>query len=107
MGHSMGGAGAYYLAMKYPERWAAIAVLAPAAFGLDPHGLSKIPKMPVMVVHGDMDTAVPVSLSRTWVDVMKSLKMKHQYIEVPGGDHGSVITSHQPDVFAFFAKYSR
>ena len=54
-----------------------------------------------------MDTAVPVSLSRSWADVMKSLKMKYQYIEVPGGDHGSVITSHQSDVFAFFAKHSR
>jgi predicted esterase len=107
MGHSMGGAGTYYLAVKYPEKWAAIAVLAPAAFSLDPNSLSKIPKMPVMVVHGDMDTAVPVSLSRTWVETMKSLKMTNQYIEVPGGDHGSVITSHQREVFAFFAKHSR
>lgn len=38
---------------------------------------------------------------------MKSLKMTDQYIEVPGGDHGSVIASHQADVFAFFAKHSR
>ncbi|HEY7185249.1 MAG TPA: alpha/beta hydrolase [Vicinamibacterales bacterium] len=107
MGHSMGGAGTYYLGVKYPEKWAALAVLAPAAFGLDPNSLSKIPKMPVMVVHGDMDTAVPVSLSRTWVETMKSLKMKYEYIEVPGGDHGSVITSHQREVFAFFAKHSK
>jgi predicted peptidase len=107
MGHSMGGAGTYYLAVKYPEKWAAIAALAPAAFSLDPNSLSKIPKMPAMVVHGDMDTAVPVSLSRTWVETMKSLKMPHEYIEVPGGDHGSVITSHQREVFAFFAKHSR
>ena len=107
MGHSMGGAGTYYLAVKYPERWAAIATLAPAAFGLDPNSLSKIPKMPVMVVHGDMDTAVPVALSRTWVETMKGLTMTHQYIEVPGGDHGSVIGSHQAEIFAFFAKYSK
>jgi predicted peptidase len=107
MGHSMGGAGTYYLAVKYPKQWAAIAVLAPAAFSLDPNSLAKIPKTPVMVVHGDMDTAVPVSLSRTWVEVMTSLKIPHQYIEVPGGDHGSVITSHQAEVFAFFAKHKR
>ena len=107
MGHSMGGAGTYYLAVKYPERWAAIAVLAPAAFSLDPQSLARIPKTPVMVVHGDMDTAVPVSLSRTWVEVMKSLRMPHEYIEVPGGDHGSVITSHQAAVFTFFAKHKR
>ena len=107
MGHSMGGAGTYYLAVKYPKQWAAIAVLAPAAFSLDPNSLATIPKMPVLVVHGDMDTAVPVSLSRTWVEVMTSLKIPHQYIEVPGGDHGSVITSHQAEVFAFFAKHKR
>jgi predicted esterase len=107
MGHSMGGAGTYYLAMKYPERWAGIAVLAPAAFDLDPNSFAKIPKMPVMVIHGDMDTLVPVSLSRNWVEVMKSLKVPHQYIEVAGGDHGSVITSHQTELFAFFGKHKR
>ena len=107
MGHSMGGAGTYYLAVKQPKHWAAIAALAPAAFSLDPNSLAKIPKMPVMVVHGDMDTAVPVSLSRNWVEVMKSLNMTYQYIEVPGGDHGSVITSHQAEIFAFFAKHKR
>jgi len=107
MGHSIGGAGTYYLAVKDPERWAAIAVLAPAAFQLDPNSLAKIPKMPVMVVHGDMDTAVPVALSRRWTDMMKSLKMDYQYIEVPGGDHGTVISSHQAQVFAFFAKHKK
>ena len=107
MGHSMGGAGTYYLAVKYPKRWAAIAVLAPAAFGLDPHSLAKIPKTPVMLVHGDMDTVVPLAWSRPWLDVMTSLKIPHEYIEVPGGDHGSVITSHQAQVFAFFDAHAR
>ena len=107
MGHSMGGAGTLYLAIKYPQRWAAAAAIAPAAFSVDKEGLSKIPKMPVMVVHGDMDTVVPTSVGRAWVDAMKSLNMNYQYIEVPGGDHGSVISSHQADIFAFFAKHSR
>lgn len=107
MGHSMGGAGTYYLAVKHPERWAAIAALAPAAFGLQASSLNTIPKMPVMVVHGDMDTAVPVSLSRTWVEVMKALKMPHVYVEVAGGDHGSVISSHQAEIFAFFGKHTK
>jgi predicted esterase len=107
MGHSMGGAGTFHLAMKYPQRWAAIAAIAPAAFGLQASSLNTIPRMPVMIVHGDMDTAVPVSLARTWVEVMKALKMPHEYIEVAGGDHGSVITSHQAEIFAFFARHSK
>jgi predicted peptidase len=108
MGHSMGGAGTLYLAIKYPQRWAAVAALAPAAFAVDREGLSKIPKMPVMLVHGDMDTVVPVTVGRAWAEAMKSIPMKdYQYIEVPGGDHGTVIGSHQAEIYAFFAKHSR
>jgi predicted esterase len=108
MGHSMGGAGTLYLAIKYPQRWAAIAALAPAAFAVDQEGLSKIPKMPIMLVHGDMDTVVPVTVGRAWAEAMKSIPMKdYEYIEVPGGDHGTVIGSHQAEVFAFFARHSR
>ena len=108
MGHSMGGAGTLYLAIKYPQRWAAAASLAPAAFTVDREGLAKIPKMPIMLVHGDMDTVVPVTVGRAWAEAMKSVPMKtYQYIEVPGGDHGTVIGSHQAEIFAFFAKHSR
>ena len=104
----MGGAGTLYLAIKYPQRWAAIAALAPAAFAVDREGLSKIPKMPIMLVHGDMDTVVPVTVGRAWAEAMKSIPMKdYEYIEVAGGDHGTVIGSHQAEVFAFFARHSR
>jgi len=108
MGHSMGGAGTLYLAIRYPQRWAAAVALAPAAFTVDREGLGKIPKMPIMLVHGDMDTVVPVTVGRAWAEAMKSVPMKtYQYIEVPGGDHGTVIGSHQAEIYAFFAKHSR
>jgi predicted esterase len=108
MGHSMGGAGALYLAIKYPQRWAAVVALAPAAFTVDKEGLARIPKMPILLVHGDMDTVVPVTVGRAWAEAMKAVPMKdYQYIEVPGGDHGTVIGSHQAEVFAFFARHSR
>lgn len=108
MGHSMGGAGVLYLAIKYPQRWAAAVALAPAAFTVDKEGLAKIPKMPFMLVHGDMDTVVPVTVGRAWADAMKAVPFKDfQYIEVPGGDHGTVIGSHQAEAYAFFAKHKK
>ena len=59
-------------------------------------------------VHGDMDTVVPVTVGRGRAEAMKSISMKdYEYIEVPGGDHGTVIGSHQAEVFAFFARHSR
>ena len=107
MGHSMGGAGTFHLGVKYPEKWAALAAIAPAAFSLEPASLATVPGMPVIVVHGDMDTAVPVSLSRTWVDVMKQHDMTHEYLEIANGDHGNVIGIGMPDIFAFFAEHAK
>jgi dipeptidyl aminopeptidase/acylaminoacyl peptidase len=103
----MGGAGTFHIAERYPEKWAAIAAIAPAAFAMQPASIATIPKMPVMIVHGDMDTAVLVTLSRSWVEVMKEHKMTYEYLEIPGGDHGSVISDGMPKIFAFFAAHKK
>ncbi len=107
MGHSMGGAGTLYLGVKYPSNWAAIAAIAPAAFQLNPDTLASIKDMPVIIVQGDADTAVPVANTRRWADKLKELKMTHEYHEIPGGDHGSVISTGMPDIFAFFSKHTK
>ena len=107
MGHSMGGAGTFHLAVKHPDNWAAIAAIAPAAFRLQPSSLAAIPRMPLIVVHGDADTVVPVSVSRTWVEFMKQQQMTHTYLEIAGGDHGNVIGTSMPDIFKFFAQHSK
>ena len=108
MGHSMGGAGTLYLAMKHPKRWAAAAAIAPAAFSVDKAGLSRAPGIPMMIVHGDADTVVPVSVGRAWIEAIRAVPLRNfVYIEVPGGDHGSVISSHQADIFAFFSRHTR
>src|ERR1051325_11321182 len=57
LGQSMGGAGAFHLAVKYPKTWAAIAAIAPASFNLQPSSLAAIPDMPIIVVYGDADTS--------------------------------------------------
>ena len=107
MGHSMGGAGTLHLGVKHPSNWAALAPIAPAAFGLDPGSLASIPDMPVILVQGDADTAVPVEMVRQWADKLKELDMMHEYHEIAGGDHGSVIADGMPDIFAFFARHSK
>ncbi|MBN2242510.1 MAG: hypothetical protein JW793_07455 [Acidobacteria bacterium] len=107
MGHSMGGAGTLYLGVKYPSIWAALAPVAPAAFGLDPGSLEKIRNMPVLFVHGDVDEAVPVANTRQWVEKAKELGMTCEYNEMKGVSHGPVITASLPSVYAFFAKHSK
>ncbi len=107
MGHSMGGAGTLYLGSKYADIWAAIAPIAPAAFGIEPDVLEKIKTTPVIFVHGATDEVVPVDISRKWVEKAKALNMTYEYNEMEGITHGPVITAALPSVYAFFSKHSK
>lgn len=106
-GHSMGGAGTLYLGVKYRSIWAALAPVAPAAFGLNPESLAEIKDIPVIFVHGDADEMVPVANTRQWVDKAKELNMTYEYDEMPGVSHGPVITQSLPGVYSFFARHSK
>jgi poly(3-hydroxybutyrate) depolymerase len=106
LGHSMGGAGAWHLGAKYPELWAGLAPIAPAAFGA-PTGLEKIKHVPVIVVQGDQDTAVRPEGTRRWVEKMKELDLTHEYVEIAGGGHGDVIFKGMASIFEFFEKQSK
>ncbi len=103
IGHSMGGAGAWHLGTKYPDLWAGLAPIAPAAFG-QPTGLDKIKHVPVIVVQGDKDTLVRPEGTRRWVAKLKELELTHEYLEIAGGGHGDVISMGMPKIFAFFEK---
>jgi len=109
MGHSMGGGGTWYLGMKHPDIWAALAVADPAVYsGIE--NLSRIKSTPVFVVQGDADRLVPVATTRQWVDAMKNLGMTYEYIEVPGGDHMTPLgrtPENMRKMFDFFDKYPK
>jgi|GEM_PF-850030 len=108
-GHSMGGGGTLYLGMKYPDKWAGLAPLAPAIYS-SPEALSKIPKMPVIMVQGELDKLVPVKTTRRWAEAMKELDMPHEYIEIKGGDHVNSIARNPKvlkRVFDFLEGHSR
>jgi predicted peptidase len=112
MGHSMGGAGTLYLGQKYKEKWAAIVAIAPAAFMMLQNRLEiltplKEADIPVMVVQGDKDDAVPANYTRQWIDAMKELKIEYYYLEFPYGDHGTIINDGMTDIFRFFAAHTK
>src|ERR1051326_1752872 len=106
IGHSMGGAGTWHLGTKYADTWAGLAPIAPAAFG-QPKDLDKWKNIPVIVVQGDADTLVKPVCTRRWVDKLKDLGTTHEYLEIAGADHGSVIGKGLPKVFEFFEKQGK
>lgn len=107
MGHSMGGAGTLHLATKYPRIWAAVAAMAPAAFGMDPQTVAKARKTPFMLVHGDKDVLVPVDISKGFASALKTRGMTYEFAELPEADHGSVIQAGVPMVFRFFGEHRK
>lgn len=63
--------------------------------------------IPIMIVQGDKDTAVPVENSRQWIETIKKLNVKHKYIELKNGDHGTVINDGMPDIVEFFSEHPK
>jgi predicted peptidase len=112
MGHSMGGAGTYYLGSKHGKVWAALAPIAPAAMGMTNDRAKVLQSIkdagiPMLVSMGDADEAVPVANVRMWVDTMKELLMNFEYKEHPGVTHGPIMAASMADIYAFFAKHSK
>lgn len=100
-GHSMGGAGTYHIAAKYPDLFAGLGVAAPAPeSNLDIKAtLERIKHIPIFVLQGDEDGLV--TLTRRWVEQMQSLGMQHVYAEIPGGDHSLVISQNSEHMQKF------
>jgi len=112
LGHSMGGAGTIYLGQKHADYFAAIAAIAPAAFMMQRDQKEvlapiKAAGLPIMITQGDADPVVPPVNTRTWAAAMNELGMEHEYIEMPGRDHGNIIGDGMPDIFRFFAAHTR
>jgi poly(3-hydroxybutyrate) depolymerase len=112
MGHSMGGAGTYFLGSKYAKEFAALAPIAPAAMSMTNDRVKilqaiKDAGVPMLVSMGDADEAVPVANVRTWVETMKELQMNYEYKEYPGVTHGPIMSASMPDIYKFFEKHSK
>ncbi len=109
-GLSMGGYGTWYLAGKYPGRFAALVPicggitmperlrlqfpeLAKGSYPDDPKSYAavaqKVGKTPVWIFHGAVDSVVPVTESRRMNDALRSAGGDVRYSEYPGVDHDS------------------
>ena len=105
MGNSSGGSAVWNIAAKYPERWTAI---SPSAAPLDDSTFpyEKLKNVPVLVVHGDMDTTMVFDASKVMVDHATAKGLNVTWLPVIGGAH--VDAWAQPDIlkqtFDFFDK---
>lgn len=88
-GISMGGYGTWYMAMKYPTRFAAV---VPVCGGADTSKSQSISKLPIWTFHAEDDGVVPVAGTRQMVAALKAAGSSVKYTEYPkamGINHGS------------------
>jgi predicted peptidase len=105
-GLSMGGQGTWYLAYRYPDRFAAVVPICgwvSPTFAMrraDPvvprdsvthfEALArKLARVPIWIFHGEMDPAVPVEESRKAAAALKAAGGNVQYTEFLGTGHNS------------------
>jgi poly(3-hydroxybutyrate) depolymerase len=106
MGNSSGGSAVWNIGAKYPQRWTAI---SPSAAPLEDASFpyEKLKAIPVLVVHGDMDTTMVFDASKTMVDHAKAKGVDVTWLPVAGGKH--VDAWAQPEIitqiFDFFDRH--
>ena len=105
MGHSQGGAGALHIADKYSSIWAAVAGLSPGAPGFQLDATATFKDVAVLIMVGDKD--VYIGSVQRLDERMKSLNIPHEYVEVPGKDHGGIIMGGMTNVFRFFGQHTK
>jgi pimeloyl-ACP methyl ester carboxylesterase len=110
MGHSLGGAGTYYLGGKYNDIWAGLASISGANGIADAAAAERYKAIPMLIMHGDKDSIVPVVTSRRSVLALQTVGAPHVYLEFPGMDHEFWIrrgAEHMEKVFLFFSMLSK
>lgn len=83
-GFSMGGLGSWDLAMRAPDRFAAV---VPICGGGDHSRAARLIHVSLWAVHGADDSVVPVSESRTMIAAVETAGGNPRYLELPGVGH--------------------
>ncbi len=85
-GLSMGGYGCWDLAIRFPERFAAV---VPICGGGDESQAERLKSLPIWAFHGDADPAVPVERSRRMIAAVRAAGGRPKYSELAGVGHHS------------------
>ena len=104
-GLSMGGYGTWALALRYPERFAAI---APVCGGGDPARACTIRRLPVWAFHGAKDDVVAFERSEEMVAALRACDGNVQFTVYPDARHDSwTATYANPELYAWMLAQRR
>jgi predicted peptidase len=94
-GLSRGGGAAWELAVQYPKKFAALAVVC---------GMTPVPyaswideTMPIWVFHGEEDPIIPISESEAMVDKLRKMGRDVKFTKYPDVGHDSWVKAYQTE----------
>lgn len=96
-GLSMGGGGAWYLAARQPDRFAALAPICGASMWWQgfPQRAATLSQLPIWTFHGDADSVVPIDITRQIVAVLEANGNDVRFTSYPGVGHNSWTQAYQ------------
>jgi predicted peptidase len=105
-GLSRGGGAAWEMAVQYPEKFAALAVVC---------GMTPVPyaawidkNMPIWVFHGEEDESIPISESETMVNRLKEMGHDVKFTRYPGVGHDSWVKAYTTEeLYEWFVQQKR
>ncbi len=105
-GLSRGGGAAWEMAVHYPSKFAAMAVVC---------GMTPLPyatwidkNMPIWVFHGEEDRSIPISESETMVSRLRDLGHEVRFTRYPGVGHDSWIQAYSTEeLYSWFIAQKR
>ena len=105
-GLSRGGSAAWEMAVNYPNKFAALAVVC---------GMTPLPyanwinkDLPIWVFHGDHDKSIPISESVNMVDKLKAMGYNVKFIIYEGVGHNSWLQAYSTEaLYEWFMKQER
>ncbi len=107
-GLSMGGFGAWYLAARWPERFAAVAPICGGGYWMHgfPEQVAALRDVPVWAFHGAKDDVVPPSFSEELVNTLKAGGGDVKLTIYPEADHDSWTETYQnPALYEWFLSH--
>lgn len=104
-GLSMGGFGVWGLALRHPERYAAI---LPICGGGEARYAAPLRDLPVWAFHGDQDPVVPLERSQEMIEAIKAAGGSPRFTVYPGVKHDSWTETYaNPEVYAWLLSHRR
>ena len=107
-GNSMGGVGTLYLAVRYPEVWAAVAPAGgPIAAWSYPFERLRDFHVPVRFIHGKLDEHANVHWSQVLFERAQAAGVEADLSEPPTGEHAYAWTLVLPETFDWLLRHQK